>query len=157
VYCPFCGAKDTKVIDSRLVSDGKEIRRRRECIACFLRFTTYETIELSLPRLKKANGNYVQFKEAKLRQGMLKALEKRSVSTDLLDASVKKIIGKLRDWTEKEITTNQLGEWVMDELKILDEVAYIRFASVYRRFQAADDFKHEIALLQEPENQLESE
>lgn len=151
MHCPYCQAIETKVVDSRLVADGEQVRRRRECLSCALRFTTYETIELSLPRLIKSDGSYVQFKEDKLKAGMLKALEKRPVSTVQLDAAIKKIIFKLRDYTEKEMKTHKLGEWVMEELKLLDQVAYIRFASVYRQFEAVAEFEKEIARLKEPE------
>lgn len=147
MQCPFCHADDTKVIDSRLVSEGDQVRRRRECIDCAERFTTYETVELSLPRLLKRDGRCVQFREEKLRAGILKALEKRPVRMEKVDAAINRILNHLRATGEREIETQVLGEWVMAELKALDEVAYVRFASVYRRFQDIDEFQAEIARL----------
>lgn len=147
MQCPFCQAQDTKVIDSRLVGEGDQIRRRRECISCEERFTTYEVIELSLPRLVKRDGSCVQFREEKLRAGILRALEKRSVRTEQVDAAVTRIVNRLRASGEREIETSVLGEWVMSELKALDEVAYVRFASVYRRFKDVNEFRDEIERL----------
>jgi len=149
MQCPCCRADDTKVIDSRLVGEGDQVRRRRECISCAERFTTYETIELSLPRLLKRDGSCVQFKEEKLRAGMLRALEKRPVRTEQVDAAVNRILNRLRAAGEREISTQILGEWVMAELRALDEIAYVRFASVYRRFQDVVEFQAEIARLKE--------
>lgn len=146
MQCPFCQAHDTKVIDSRL-SEGNEVRRRRECVNCVERFTTYESIELSLPRLIKRDGSCVQFREEKLRSGLLRALEKRPARADQVDAAVNHILHKLRACGEDEIETQVLGEWVMLELKALDEIAYVRFASVYRRFQDVSEFHEEIAKL----------
>ena len=148
MQCPFCRSNDTKVIDSRLVGEGNEIRRRRECIVCEARFTTYETIELSIPRIVKRDGSCVQFREEKLRSGILRALEKRPVRADLVDAAISRILYRLRAFGEREIETKTLGEWVMTELRALDEVAYVRFASVYRRFQDINEFQQEIAKLQ---------
>jgi len=144
MQCPFCHADDTKVIDSRLVGEGEQVRRRRECISCTERFTTYETIELILPRLLKRDGSCVQFSEEKLRAGLLRALEKRPVRTDQVDAAIKRILHRLRATGEREIETKVLGEWVMAELRALDEIAYVRFASVYRRFQDIEEFQAEI-------------
>ncbi len=155
MQCPFCRADDTKVIDSRLVGEGDQIRRRRECINCAERFTTYETIELSLPRLIKRDGSCVQFREDKLRGGILRALEKRPVRTDLVDAAVSRILNRLRASGEREIETKVLGEWVMAELRALDEIAYVRFASVYRRFQDIDEFQVEIARLKNPSEHVD--
>ena len=143
--CQFCHAEDTKVVDSRLVGEGDQVRRRRECIVCKERFTTYETVEISLPRLIKKDGRFVQFSEEKLRAGILLALEKRSVGTEEVDALINRIICKLRALGEKEIATKMLGDMVMVELKELDEVAYVRFASVYRCFENVDAFLKEIA------------
>ena len=151
MQCPFCQAMDTKVIDSRLAGECQQVRRRRECLQCQERFTTYETIELSLPRLIKLDGSYVQFKEEKLRGGILRALEKRSVSTEEVDKLVDRVISRLRAMGEREISTQIIGGWVMNELKALDEVAYVRFASVYRRFEDVDAFREEIAKLKKPE------
>ena len=147
MQCPFCRADDTKVIDSRLGSDGDQVRRRRECLNCTERFTTYETIELSLPRLLKRDGSCVQFREEKLRLGMLRALEKRPVRTEQVDAAMNRLLKRLAASDEREISTQALGEWVMAELRALDEIAYVRFASVYRRFQDVDEFEKEIARL----------
>lgn len=146
MQCPYCQAYDTKVVDSRL-SEQNEVRRRRECISCNERFTTYETVELSLPRLIKRDGSCVQFREEKLRAGILRALEKRQVRSEQVDAAVRRIIMQLRATGEGEVETSILGEWVMAELRALDEVAYVRFASVYRRFQDVNEFRDEIAKL----------
>lgn len=146
MQCPYCQAQDTKVIDSRL-SEGNEVRRRRECVSCFERFTTYESVELSLPRLIKRDGSCVQFREEKLRGGILRALEKRQVRSEQVDAAIRRIIDQLRASGEDEIETRVLGEWVMAELRALDEVAYVRFASVYRRFQDVNEFREEVAKL----------
>jgi transcriptional repressor NrdR len=157
VQCPFCHEIDTKVIDSRAVGgDGQQIRRRRECISCEERFTTYETVELSLPRVLKKDGSYVQFKEDNIRSGILRALEKRPVSTEAVDQIIKSIISRSRASGEREISTQQIGEWVMGELKALDPVAYVRFASVYRRFEDIDAFHAEIEKLKAPESQIQS-
>ncbi len=157
MQCPFCRAVDTKVIDSRAVgNDGSSIRRRRECINCSERFTTYETVELALPRVLKKDGSFVQFNEDKIRAGILRALEKRPVSTEQVDQIIKRIMSKLRATGEREITTQLIGEWVMDELKALDPVAYVRFASVYRRFEDVDAFHAEIEKLKTPEVSLET-
>ncbi len=148
MQCPFCHEIDTKVIDSRAVGgDGQQIRRRRECINCSERFTTYETIELSLPRLQKKDGSFVQFKEEKIRAGILRALEKRPVKMETVDQIINRIICRLRGYGEREVATKLIGEWVMDELKALDPVAYVRFASVYRRFEDVDAFNTEIQRL----------
>lgn len=146
--CPFCQTDDTKVIDSRLAREGDEVRRRRECIKCKERFTTYETIELSLPRVIKKDGSFVQFREEKLRAGILRALEKRAISTQQVDDLITRIIAKIRAFGEKEVATKDLGDLVMLELKALDEVAYVRFASVYRCFDDVEAFLKEIATLQ---------
>jgi len=142
--CPFCQAEDTKVMDSRLVSEVNQVRRRRICSQCNERFTTYETVELIMPRVIKRDQSRVSFEEDRLRNGMLRALEKRPVSTADVDTSVMNIIHKIRATGEKEISSDLIGEWVMDELRKLDDVAYVRFASVYRRFQDLESFKAEI-------------
>ncbi len=142
--CPFCGAADSKVIDSRLSAEGDAIRRRRSCAECQERFTTYETAELSLPRLIKRDQSRVVFDEEKLRAGFLKALEKRPVSIDAVDRAVKGIIRRLIATGEREVESRLIGDWVMDALRDLDEVAYVRFASVYRRFQDVNAFREEI-------------
>jgi transcriptional repressor NrdR len=151
MHCPFCGANDTKVIDSRLVAEGEQVRRRRECLACGERFTTFETAELVLPRLIKQDGSRQPFDEEKLRAGMQRALEKRPVSIERLEAALGHIKGQLRATGEREVKSLVVGELVMAELRKLDEVAYIRFASVYRRFQALDEFREELdRLAREP-------
>lgn len=147
MHCPFCGAHDTKVIDSRLVTDGDQVRRRRECLACEERFTTFEVAELVMPRLVKQDGRRQPFDEVKLRAGLLRALEKRPVSVEEIEAAISRIKHRLRATGEREIKAMVVGEMVMDELKQLDEVAYIRFASVYRRFQDLDQFREEIERL----------
>jgi len=152
MQCPFCRVQDTKVIDSRLVGEGEEVRRRRECISCTERFTTYETIELSLPRLIKRDGSRVQFREEKLRAGILRALEKRPIQAERVDHAVNRLTHRLCAAGEAEIETSILGEWVMAELRALDEVAYVRFASVYRRFQDIHEFQKEINKLQNQTN-----
>jgi transcriptional repressor NrdR len=142
--CPFCGAQDTKVIDSRLAGEGEQIRRRRECAVCKERFTTYETTELNLPRVVKNDGTRAPFDGRKLRAGMVRALEKRPVSTDQLEAAINRITRKLMAGGEREVPSLQIGELVMEELKQLDQVAYVRFASVYRQFEDVDAFREEI-------------
>lgn len=142
--CPFCGADDSKVIDSRLAVEGDAIRRRRSCTECSERFTTYETAELTLPRLIKSDQSRAVFSEDKLRSGFLKALEKRPVSIDAIDSAVKGIIRKLIATGDREVESRLVGDWVMDALRELDEVAYVRFASVYRSFQDINAFREEI-------------
>lgn len=149
--CPFCNTLDTKVIDSRLIREGNQIRRRRECLVCQERFTTYERIEWNLPRVIKRDGRHDVFDEAKLRAGMLRALEKRPISLQQIDASVAQIIHKAQAYGEREIITAKIGEWVMDELRHLDQVAYVRFASVYRSFQDINEFREEIIRLEAKE------
>ena len=148
MYCPFCNAEDTKVIDSRLVEEGTQVRRRRECLKCQERFTTFETAELNLPRIIKRDGRRSAFNEEKLRAGLLKALEKRPISTEQIETAVQQIIHKLRARGECEVSSQWLGELVMDELRALDEVAYVRFTSVYRSFQDINAFHDEIRRLQ---------
>jgi len=157
MQCPFCRAIDTKVIDSRLVGEGDQVRRRRECIQCTERFTTYEICELTLPRIIKRDGSCVQFQEEKLRSGILRALEKRPVRGEQVESAMHRIMSRLRAKGEGEIESRELGEWVMAELRALDEVAYVRFASVYRRFQDVDEFHAEIARLRKPEPLLDED
>lgn len=144
MHCPFCGALDTKVIDSRLVTEGDQVRRRRECITCAERFTTYETAELVMPRIIKQNGNRETFDEAKLYSGLMKALEKRPVSTEQVESAVNRIKHQVRAGGEREVSSRALGELVMRELRQLDEVAFVRFASVYRSFKDLSEFRAEI-------------
>jgi len=147
MHCPFCGHSETKVTDSRLVTDGSQIRRRRECLRCAERFTTFETAELVMPRVVKSAGNREPFDEHKLKAGMTKALEKRPVSAEAIEQATARICHKLRVLGEREVAARTIGELVMDELQHLDEVAYVRFASVYRRFQGVEAFREEIERL----------
>ena len=139
--CPFCGILDSQVIDSRLNDEGESIRRRRKCTACNKRFTTYETVELRMPQVIKQNGKREEFSPEKLRVGFARALHKRPVSADLVDAAADRITQKLLGLGEREIDGRRIGELVMDELRKMDKVAYIRFASVYRSFQDIEDFR----------------
>ncbi len=147
MHCPFCGHEETKVADSRLAGEGRQIRRRRECLACGERFTTFETAELVMPMVIKSDRSRQPFDETKLRAGMLRALEKRPVASDDVEAAVERVCHRLRGLGEREVASRQIGELVMDELRHLDEVAYVRFASVYHRFQDIDAFREEIEQL----------
>lgn len=148
MHCPFCSADDTKVIDSRLVADGNQIRRRRECISCHERFTTYEVAELLMPRVIKQDGSREPFDENKLRAGLHRALEKRPVSVEAVESALNQIKLFLQSTGEREISARIIGEKVMEQLRKLDEVAYVRFASVYRRFTDISEFQDEIDRLQ---------
>ncbi len=148
MHCPYCSADDTKVIDSRLVADGNQVRRRRECLTCNERFTTYESAELVIPRLVKQDGSREPFHEEKLRAGMTRALEKRPVGVEQLEEAINRIKLRLRATGEREIASRTVGEEVMRELKSLDEIAYIRFASVYRHFKDLNEFREEIERLE---------
>ncbi|WP_054670184.1 transcriptional regulator NrdR [Parasalinivibrio latis] len=148
MHCPFCAATDTKVIDSRLVADGHQVRRRRQCLACSERFTTFESAELVMPGIIKSNGNREPFNENKLRGGFLRALEKRPVSADDIEKAINTIKSRIRATGEREIPSDMVGELVMEALKVLDKVAYIRFASVYRSFEDIREFGEEIARLE---------
>ena len=156
MYCPFCGHIETKVIDSRLAGEGRQIRRRRECLSCSERFTTFESAELVMPLVIKSNRTREPFDEAKLRAGMSRALEKRPVSREALEEAVSRIAHKLRGLGEREVASRAIGELVMDELRHLDEVAYVRFASVYRSFQDLDAFREEIERLRHHRRRRES-
>lgn len=147
--CPCCAAQDTKVIDSRLSNEGDQVRRRRECLDCQVRFTTYETAELMLPRIIKRDNAREIFNEEKLKKGLLKALEKRPVSIEKVEEALLRIKRNVVLFGEREIPSQVLGEWVMEELKLLDQVAYVRFASVYRRFQDVHAFEQEIEKLKQ--------
>ena len=146
--CPFCSVDDTKVIDSRLASEGYVVRRRRECLGCGERYTTFETAELVMPRVIKGDGSREPFDENKLRAGMLRSLEKRPVSTEAIEDAINHIKQRLRSTGEREVRGNMVGELVMEELRDLDQVAYVRFASVYRSFQDVDEFRQEIERLE---------
>jgi transcriptional repressor NrdR len=149
MHCPFCSHDETKVIDSRLAGEGRQIRRRRECLKCGERFTTFETAELVMPRLVKRDETREPFDEGKLRAGMVRALEKRPVGMEAVEAAVARIIHRLQTMGEREIPSRQVGEMVMEELRNLDEVAYVRFASVYRSFEDVTEFQDEIRRLRE--------
>ena len=148
--CPFCGSLDTQVIDSRVNEVGDAIRRRRRCADCDKRFTTWETAELRPPQIVKTNGTREDFSEAKLRESFRRALHKRPVSTELVDAAVNRIRQHLLTLGEREVPAREIGEMVMIELKKLDKIAYIRFASVYRSFQDVDDFRDVIRDIDQP-------
>lgn len=139
--CPFCGHEDTQVVDTRSSPEASAIRRRRKCPSCDKRFTTYERIDLKLPRLVKKDGSRVEFDREKLVGSMKIALRKRPVATEALDAAVQKIEDRLRTMGEREVATSKVGDLVMRELVRLDKVAYVRFASVYRRFETPEDFR----------------
>lgn len=149
MHCPFCGHVDTKVSDSRLASEGRQVRRRRECLSCGERFTTFETAELVMPVVIKSDRTRQPFDENKVRIGMEKALEKRPVSREAIDAALGRIFHRIRALGEREIQSRAVGELVMEELRHLDEVAFVRFASVYRHFQDIDAFREEIERLRQ--------
>ena len=146
--CPYCTMINNKVIDSRLASEGTQVRRRRECLACGERFTTFESAELVMPRIIKSNGAREPFDEKKLSVGVLRSLEKRPVDSESVDAAMSRIQHRLRATGEREIPSRQLGEWVMHELKELDQVAFVRFASVYRSFEDVNEFREAIEKLE---------
>lgn len=157
MYCPFCNADDTKVIDSRLVAEGGQVRRRRECLSCSERFTTYELAELVMPRVIKTDGSREVFDEEKLRAGLQRALEKRPVSIEQIEAALTQIKHFLQVTGEREVSSRMIGEEVMARLRELDEVAYVRFASVYRSFQDLSEFQEELNRLNALKPAAESE
>jgi transcriptional repressor NrdR len=146
--CPFCNAEDTSVINSRVSEEGDRVRRRRHCTACGKRFTTYETVELRLPQVVKKNGNRIEFNRNKLLTSFLRALHKRPVPTEYVDAAIDRIVQKLLSLGVREISSRSIGELVMQELYKLDKVAYIRFASVYKSFKDVGDFQEVIREVQ---------
>ncbi len=146
--CPFCSASDTKVVDSRSAAEGTQVRRRRQCLECGERFTTYERVEMNLPKVVKADGRVVPFDEMKVKLGMMRALEKRPVSAEQVEAAVGRIVCRLLAPGEPEVSSRHIGDLVMEELKALDQVAYVRFASVYRQFQDVQAFREEIERLE---------
>lgn len=148
MQCPFCKNPDTRVVDSRLAEDGTQVRRRRECEQCNGRFTTFERAQLQMPNIIKRSGDPEPFREDKLRQGIEHAIYKRPVSPEMLDHAVDAVMRKLRASGEREVASRQLGEWVMQELRDLDHVAYVRFASIYRSFEDVNAFREEIDRLQ---------
>ena len=148
--CPFCGSSETQVIDSRVSEPGDSIRRRRRCLDCQKRFTTYETVELRLPAVVKSNGNRSDFDVDKIRIGFARALHKRPVPTEYVDAAIDRIVQQVLSLGEREIPSRQIGEMVMQELHKLDKVGYIRFASVYRSFQDVSDFRDALREVETP-------
>ena len=148
--CPFCGAVDTQVIDSRVSEEGDSIRRRRRCQVCNKRFTTYETAELRMPQIIKTDGVREDFSSAKLRTGFQRALHKRPVPTNFVDAAIDRIVQQVLALGEREVPSRQVGEMVMRELRALDKVAYIRFASVYRSFSDVSDFRDALREVEAP-------
>jgi len=149
MYCPFCYAEDTKVVDSRLVAHGEQVKRRRECLQCQQRFTTFETAELLLPMVIKRDGRRETLVLEKLKNGMRTALEKRPVSIDLLEEAIANVLQKIRRSGEREIESRQIGEWIMHELYQIDHVAYVRFASVYKRFKDISEFRQALEQMNE--------
>jgi transcriptional repressor NrdR len=148
--CPYCKADDTAVVDTRISEDGDTIRRRRECESCGKRFTTYERVELSMPTVVKANGQRVPYSQEKIRTGFMRALHKRPVPTEYVDAAINRIEQRILAMGEREIPSRTVGEMVMRELKKMDDVAYIRFASVYEDFQRVDEFREKVLELKRP-------
>jgi transcriptional repressor NrdR len=148
MHCPFCPHEDTRVIDSRVAEDGSSIRRRRECPACGERFSTVEQVEWRLPAVVKSDGRREAFDERKLRASFEKPLQKRPVSAAQIDAAVLAVVNDVRKSGERELPARRVGEYVMAQLKLLDQVAYVRFASVYRSFEDVQDFREEIEKLQ---------
>ncbi|AKG16159.2 NrdR family transcriptional regulator [Moraxella bovoculi] len=145
MYCPYCNALDTKVIDSRLAAEGAQVRRRRQCTECGERFTTFEVVEVVMPRIIKTNGRIEPYDQNKLRRSISLPLQKRPVTSDEIDATIGRVEHKLRNMGEREISSKMVGEVVMSELKGLDDVAYVRFASIYRDFQDIAAFQAELA------------
>ena len=148
MHCPFCNHSDTKVIDSRLAGEGRQVRRRRECLRCSERFTTFETPELVLPAVMKRDRRREPFDEQKLRAGMLAALRKRPVPAEAVEDAIERIVHRLQTFGEREVESSYIGEITMEELHALDEVAYVRFASIYRSFHDVTQFQDEIERLQ---------
>ena len=149
MHCPFCGTPDTRVVDSRLLAEGDKVRRRRECLRCNARFTTYEVAELLMPPVVKRDGRREPFQEEKLRTGLMRALEKRPVSAERIDDIILRVKNLIRASGERELSSQQIGEWVMSELRQVDPVAYVRFASVYRSFEDVNAFREEVERLQQ--------
>jgi transcriptional repressor NrdR len=148
--CPFCKADDTGVLDTRVSEDGDAIRRRRECASCAKRFTTYERVELQMPMVVKTSGYRTSFDREKIRTGFVRALHKRPVPTQYVDGAINRIEQKILARGEREISSRTIGEMVMQELKKMDDVAYIRFASVYEDFQRVDEFREKVLELKRP-------
>ena len=142
--CAFCSSQDTQVVDTRTSLESNTIRRRRKCLGCAKRFTTYERVDLKMPRLVKKDGSRTDFDRDKLMGSMMLALRKRPVATDEVESAVDRIIERLRSLGEREVPSNRVGDFVMRELAKLDKIAYIRFASVYRSFETPDDFREAV-------------
>ena len=142
--CPFCGSEDTQVVDTRANLEANTIRRRRKCIGCEKRFTTYERVDLKIPRLVKKDGSRSDFDRDKLMGSMTLALRKRPVHTEEIEGAVDRVIERLRSLGEREVQTTRIGDFVMRELAKLDKIAYIRFASVYRSFESPDEFREAV-------------
>jgi transcriptional repressor NrdR len=157
VHCPFCNHDETKVTDSRLAGEGRQVRRRRECLSCGERFTTFESAELVMPHVTKRDYRREPFDEGKLRNSVLRALEKRPVTTEAVEASISHILHRLRSLGEREVASRFIGDLAMEELRRLDEVAYVRFASVYRSFQDVTEFQEEIQRLRSLPSLLDRE
>ena len=151
MHCPFCNTPDSKVIDSRLAAEGRQIRRRRECASCGERFTTFETYEVVMPRVNKSNGKNEPFDEEKLRRSLMHALQKRPVTQEQIEAVLSDIQIKIRRLGERDVRSQKIGEIVMQALFGLDHVAYVRFASVYQDFQDVEAFRKQIELMQKRE------
>ncbi len=149
MHCPFCSHPETKVTDSRLAGEGAQIRRRRECLGCGERFTTFESAELVMPRVVKRDDSREPFDDHKLRSGMIRALEKRPVGSEAVEEALARVTHRLQTMGEREVLSRRIGELVMEELRALDEVAYVRYASVYRSFQDVESFQDEIRKLKE--------
>lgn len=156
MHCPFCGTPDTRVVDSRLLAEGDKVRRRRECLRCNARFTTYEVAELLMPPVVKRDGRRESFQEEKLRTGLMRALEKRPVSAERIDDVILWVKNQIRASGERELSSQQIGEWVMIELRRIDPVAYVRFASVYRSFEDVNAFREEVERLQQSPGAMNS-
>ena len=156
MFCPYCGNQETKVVDSRLAGDGYQIRRRRECLKCTERFTTFESAELVLPKLVKRDQSREPFNENKLRNGILTATEKRPISIEIIEEMISRVVMKVQKLGEREIQSRELGEIVMQELREIDEIAFVRYASVYRRFQDVEEFEKEIESLRDTPSATET-
>ena len=148
MHCPFCNHEETKVIDSRLAGEGRQVRRRRQCRHCGERYTTFETAELVMPRVVKRDNRRESFDEAKLRGGIARALEKRPIESEVVEESIERVLHRLQTMGEREVSGRDIGDMVMEELRQLDQVAYVRYASVYRSFQDIAEFREEVERLQ---------
>ena len=147
MHCPFCKAEDTRVVDSRMAEDGAQVRRRRECEKCGARFTTFEKAALQMPQIEKRNGPPEPYDEQKLRNGLARALYKRPVTPEQIDHLIENVERKLRTTSERQVPSHRVGELVMLELRDLDQVAYVRFASIYHQFKDASEFRDEVEKL----------